>query len=121
MVTVRLPEVVEHSDGPWRQVLNRLVRKKLAMISLAVIVLIYFGGIFAPLLAPYAYDDVHRALRYCQCNRARAPCGGDRSGRLRLRHGQQRNAARGPPGCDQGGIDSLAHRGEARGDVVHIA
>lgn len=45
-------------EGPWRQVLGRLVRKKLAMASLAVILLIYGAGILAPLLAPYSYDDI---------------------------------------------------------------
>ncbi|MGE3960454.1 MAG: ABC transporter permease [Dehalococcoidia bacterium] len=45
-------------ESPWRQVLNRLVRKRLAMVSLAVILLIYAAGIFAPLLAPYSYDAI---------------------------------------------------------------
>ena len=43
-------------ESPWRGVLRRLVRKRLAMISLAVILFIYAGGIFAPLLAPYGYN-----------------------------------------------------------------
>lgn len=57
-------EVIVSSDGPWRQVFRRLVRKKIAMASLAVILLIYFGGIFAPLLAPYGPNtiDLDRGL-----------------------------------------------------------
>lgn len=51
-------------ENPWRQVGRRLVRKKLAMASLAVIIVIYFAGIFAPLLAPYHYNqqDLDRGL-----------------------------------------------------------
>ena len=36
---------------------NRLRRKRLAMISLVVIVVIYGAGIFAPLVAPYSYRE----------------------------------------------------------------
>jgi ABC-type dipeptide/oligopeptide/nickel transport system permease subunit len=36
---------------------DRLRKKRLAMISLVVILLIYSGGIFAPLIAPYAYNE----------------------------------------------------------------
>jgi ABC-type dipeptide/oligopeptide/nickel transport system permease subunit len=43
--------------GAWRQVWGRLRRKKLAMISLTLVVLIYAGGIFAPLVAPYGYRE----------------------------------------------------------------
>ena len=40
-----------------RMVWNRLRRKRLAMISLVVIVVIYGAGIFAPLVAPYSYRE----------------------------------------------------------------
>lgn len=40
-----------------RLVWNRLRRKRLAMISLVVIVVIYGAGIFAPLVAPYSYRE----------------------------------------------------------------
>lgn len=43
--------------GAWRQVWGRLRRKKLAMISLVLVTLIYAGGIFAPLIAPYGYRE----------------------------------------------------------------
>jgi len=45
------------SPSEWAQVWHRLRRKKLAMLSLTLIVAIYFGGIFAPLLAPYGYRE----------------------------------------------------------------
>ncbi len=41
--------------GPWRLLWGRLRRKRLAMISLVIIAIIYGGGITAPLVAPYAY------------------------------------------------------------------
>ncbi len=50
--------------GPWRQLFRRLRRKHLGMVALAVILVIYAGGIFAPLLAPYGYNtqDLDRGL-----------------------------------------------------------
>ncbi len=42
-------------EGEWHAVWRRLRRKRLAMISLVVIVVIYSMGIFAPVLAPYSY------------------------------------------------------------------
>ncbi|MCK9485750.1 MAG: ABC transporter permease [Dehalococcoidia bacterium] len=42
-------------EGEWRAVWRRLRRKKLAMISLVLIVVIYGAGLFAPLVAPYSY------------------------------------------------------------------
>ena len=36
---------------------RRLFRKKLSIICLAVIILMYGSGIFAPLVAPYGYND----------------------------------------------------------------
>ena len=50
--------------NPWRHVWRRLRRKKLAMAALVVIVAIYLGGIFAPVLAPYGYNtqDLDRGL-----------------------------------------------------------
>lgn len=51
-------------ESAWRQVWGRLRRKKLAMISLLIVVAIYLGGIFAPLIAPYGYNtqDLDRGL-----------------------------------------------------------
>ena len=42
----------------WRTTAwGRLVRKRLAMVCLAIIVVIYLAGILAPWVAPHAYDD----------------------------------------------------------------
>ncbi len=51
-------------ESEWRGVWRRLRRKKLAMISLALIVVIYGAGLFAPLVAPYGYrtQDLDRGL-----------------------------------------------------------
>ena len=48
----------------WAVAWERLRRKKLAMISLAVIAVIYGGGLLAPLLAQYSYTEINldRAL-----------------------------------------------------------
>ncbi len=45
--------------SPFRAALARLVRKKLAMASLTVIVLLYLAGIFAPLIAPHDYSETN--------------------------------------------------------------
>ena len=45
------------SRGYLQLSLRRLFRKKLSIICLAVIVLMYGSGIFAPLVAPYGYND----------------------------------------------------------------
>ena len=54
-------EVLTNLDRPSRGYLQlslrRLFRKKLSIICLAVIVLMYGSGIFAPLVAPYGYND----------------------------------------------------------------
>lgn len=47
----------EHVRGPWGEVWARLRRKRLAMISLGVIVLIYGAGILAPWIAPYSFTE----------------------------------------------------------------
>jgi len=42
----------------WRTTtLGRLVRKRLAMVCLAIIAIVYLAGILAPWVAPYAYND----------------------------------------------------------------
>jgi len=43
--------------SPWALALRRLLRKRLAVACLAVILLFYMAGIFAPLLAPYGNDE----------------------------------------------------------------
>ena len=41
----------------WQLSLNRLMRKKLAMVCLSVIVLMYGGAVLSPLVTPYGYTD----------------------------------------------------------------
>lgn len=50
--------------GQWRELWGRLRVKKLAVISMVVIAVIYGSGLFAPLLAPYSYtaQNLDRAL-----------------------------------------------------------
>ena len=47
------------STSPTRLVWQRLRRKRLAMISLVVIIVIYGGGLFASVLAPYSYTELN--------------------------------------------------------------
>ena len=47
----------ESSHGPFRRAIGRLVRKKIAMVALSVIVVLYLAGIFAPLVAPRDYNQ----------------------------------------------------------------
>ena len=46
-------------DGQWTILWRRLRRKKLAMLSLVIVAVIYGAGIFAPLLAPYSYTQTN--------------------------------------------------------------
>ena len=49
------PEAPPLGESEWRRVWRRLRRKRLAMVSLVIIAVIYGAGIFAPVLAPYSY------------------------------------------------------------------
>ena len=40
-----------HLSRAW----SRLLRKKIAVVSIAILVIVYFAGIFAPLISPYDY------------------------------------------------------------------
>ncbi|MDA0270400.1 MAG: ABC transporter permease [Chloroflexi bacterium] len=55
---VRGTPVLE-GESQWQIVWRRLRRKKLAMASLALIIVIYGAGIAAPLLAPYSYREIN--------------------------------------------------------------
>lgn len=50
-------EAEEVAPRPSFQLLRRLARKRLAMVALAVIMVIYLAGILAPVVAPYGFDD----------------------------------------------------------------
>ena len=47
------------SKNEWILIWRRLRAKKLAMISLVLIVIIYGAGLFAPLVAPYSYTETN--------------------------------------------------------------
>lgn len=58
------PEVVGGEEferyaarNPWLLLWDRLRKKRLAMVSLAIVLVIYSGGIAAPLVAPYSYTE----------------------------------------------------------------
>ena len=44
-------------EGFWPGSLKHLLRKPKALFSIMIIILLYGGGIFAPLLAPHGYND----------------------------------------------------------------
>ena len=52
-------EAQEKSKGHLRRAMERLLRKKIAVVCLAALAVIYFAGIFAPLVAPYDYTETH--------------------------------------------------------------
>ncbi|MDE2900735.1 MAG: ABC transporter permease [Chloroflexota bacterium] len=45
------------SRGPWARAALELLRRPKAVFGIAVIVLLYGGGVLAPVLAPYGFDD----------------------------------------------------------------
>ena len=52
------------SQGHLSRAWSRLIRKRLAVVCIVVLLLVYLVGIFAPLLAPYKYTDQdYTALR----------------------------------------------------------
>ena len=51
------PEEERRSRGPWVRAAMQLLRRPKAVFGIAVIVLLYGGGILAPVLAPYGFDD----------------------------------------------------------------
>ncbi len=69
--------------GQWASAVARVKKNKLAMFGLALVVIMILVAIFAPLIAPYPYDEQHLAdslLAPC----ARYPFGTDRYGRCIL-------------------------------------
>lgn len=49
----------EKSKGHLRRAMERLVRKKLAIVCMITLVVIYAAGVFAPVVAPYDYTQPH--------------------------------------------------------------
>ena len=68
------------SRGYLQLSMRRLFRKKLAVICLAIILLMYGSGILAPLVAPYGYNDQDLSI-VKQGPSIKHPLGTDRLGR----------------------------------------
>ena len=50
-------DLQQKSKGHLSRAWARLIRKKIAVACMVVLAIIYVGGIFAPLVAPYGYTD----------------------------------------------------------------
>ncbi|GHU79907.1 peptide ABC transporter permease [Clostridia bacterium] len=44
-------------QGPWMEVFSRFLRNKMAVFGLVIIILLILMALFAPLIAPYGFDD----------------------------------------------------------------
>ncbi len=77
---LRLPDAESRSHGYFYLSGRRLLRKKLAMTCLVIIVLMYGSGIFAPLVAPYGYNEQNLS-KAKQGPSLTNPLGTDRLGR----------------------------------------
>ncbi|MCH7576503.1 MAG: ABC transporter permease [Chloroflexi bacterium] len=73
-------EAEDVTPRPSFQVLRRLGRKRLAVVGLVVIVIIYLAGIFAPLVAPYGFADTDFTNTFAGPS-LEHPLGTDRLGR----------------------------------------
>ena len=57
-----LPDAEPRSRGYFYLSLRRLMRKKLSVVCLCIIAIMYGSGIFAPLVAPYGYNEQNLAI-----------------------------------------------------------
>ena len=73
-------EAEDVTPRPSFQVLRRLGRKRLAVVGLVVILIIYLAGIFAPLVAPYGFADTDFTNTFAGPS-LEHPLGTDRLGR----------------------------------------
>ncbi len=73
-------EAEDLTPRPSFLVLRRLVRKRLAVVGLVIIVIIYLAGIFAPLVAPYGFADTDFTNTFAGPS-LEHPLGTDRLGR----------------------------------------
>lgn len=64
----------------WRNAMHRFARSKKGMICLGIVVALYAAGIFAPLIAPYGYDQQDLNIAR-QSPSIEHPFGTDRVGR----------------------------------------
>jgi oligopeptide transport system permease protein len=60
--TLPTPITLKHRSV-WMDALRRFRRNRLAMVGLVILLLLFGMAIFAPVLAPYAYDKVFLTLR----------------------------------------------------------
>jgi ABC-type dipeptide/oligopeptide/nickel transport system permease subunit len=67
-------------ESPWRRVARRLLRKKIAVVCLAFIIVFYTVALFAPLIAPYGYAEQNLDISF-QGPSWDHPLGTDRNGR----------------------------------------
>jgi ABC-type dipeptide/oligopeptide/nickel transport system permease subunit len=56
-ITAEVELRAPRGESLTRRATRRLLRKKIAVIALVVISIFYFAGLFAPLIAPYGYED----------------------------------------------------------------
>ena len=54
---LQLPDSDRRAHNYFYLSLRRLLHKKLSMVCLAIIVILYGSGVFAPIVAPYGYND----------------------------------------------------------------
>ncbi len=52
-----IEEARKKGRSPWRQAGRRFLRKKAAMSALAIILIVYLAGLFAPWVAPYDHTE----------------------------------------------------------------
>jgi len=60
--SLQLPDTDRRSRGYFYLSLRRLSRKKLSMACLTIIVILYGSGIFAPVVAPYGYNEQNLSI-----------------------------------------------------------
>lgn len=70
----------KRSQSYWMLSLRRLLRKKLAVVCLSIIILMYGAGMLAPVVTPYGYNDQNLEIAKQQPSLAH-PFGTDRLGR----------------------------------------
>ncbi|MFB3093164.1 MAG: ABC transporter permease [Dehalococcoidia bacterium] len=73
-------EAEDVTPRPSFLVLRRLARKRLAVVGLVIILIIYLAGIFAPLVAPYGFADTDFTNTFAGPS-LEHPLGTDRLGR----------------------------------------
>jgi len=65
MSRIRFIEATRHNSS-WFEVIQRFSRNKLSVIGTFILLVLIFAAVFAPLIAPYPYDqqDLSRAKEY---------------------------------------------------------